>query len=67
MPVHGSRIQRHIRMARIRRRRLAAFMVMALSGGTLFGTCMTRIHDSIINGTELFILSLLDPSNVVIE
>lgn len=54
-------------MARIRRRRLAAFMVMALSGGTLFGTCMTRIHDSIINGTELFILSLLDPSNVVIE
>lgn len=39
---------------------------MALSGGTVFGTCTTRIHDSVIQGTRIFVLSLFDPSNIVI-
>lgn len=49
-----------------RLRRASVFVAATLAGGTLFGTCQTRIHDSVINGTQLFILNLLNPSNVVI-
>jgi hypothetical protein len=47
--------------------KLCAFIVVALCGGTLFGTCTARLHDSIIDGTQVFILSLLDPSNIIIN
>lgn len=40
------------------------FLVATLAGGTLFGTCETRLHDSIIDGTKIFLVSLLDPSNL---
>ncbi|MCB9865375.1 MAG: hypothetical protein H6816_01875 [Phycisphaerales bacterium] len=53
-------------MTRHRRKKLAAFLAIALSGGTVFGTCEMRIHDSIINGTQQFILGLFNPSNITV-
>jgi hypothetical protein len=49
-----------------RPRRLAVLTAVALAGGTMFGTCQARIRDSVVNGTQLFILNLFDPANVVI-
>jgi hypothetical protein len=53
-------------MNRRLRGKFTALLVVALSGGSLFGTCAVRVHDSVIQGTQLFILSLLDPSNIII-
>ncbi len=50
-------------MKRKRIARLTAFLAASLAGGTVFGTCEARIHDSFINGTRLFVANLLDPSN----
>jgi hypothetical protein len=49
-----------------RPRRLAVLTAVALAGGTMFGTCQARIRDSVVNGTQLFILNLFDPANVVV-
>jgi hypothetical protein len=49
-----------------RPRRFAVLTAVALAGGTMFGTCQARIRDSVVNGTQLFILNLFDPANVVI-
>lgn len=54
-------------MKRHRRAKLAALLAVTLGGSTVFGTCQTRIHDSIINGAQLVFLSLFDPSNLVIN
>jgi hypothetical protein len=49
-----------------RPRRFAVLTAVALAGGTMFGTCQARIRDSVVNGTQLFILNLFDPANVVV-
>jgi len=41
--------------------RLAASLV-ALGGGTAFTSCQGRLHQAIVEGTENFVLGLLDPS-----
>jgi len=54
-------------MRRRNNRRWSALLLATLAGGSLFAaTCETRIHDSLINGTEAFLVNLLNPSNVVI-
>jgi hypothetical protein len=53
-----------------RTRRTARWILVlatGLGGGTLFGTCELRLHDAIINGTKLWVTSLLDPSNISID
>ena len=52
---------------RMRGRRVTALVAATLAGGTLFGgTCEARIRDSVVNGTQLFVLNLLNPSNITI-
>lgn len=50
-----------------RKARWSRLVAAMLAGGTLFATCETRIHDSLITGTKNFLYTLLDPSNLVID
>ena len=45
------------------RRRCTAALLAFLSGGTALGSCHALWRDAIFQGTEQFVLSLLDPSN----
>ena len=44
---------------------MLAFVAATLAGGTLFGTCQTRVHDALIDGSKNFFYQLLDPSNLI--
>jgi len=50
---------------RIRQRKWVALLVATLSGGSLLQACQTRLREDVIDGTENFILSLLDPTLVL--
>ena len=60
--------QRRTRLSHRRRlqNKIRIWLVTATAGGALYGTCETRVHDAIVDGTQLFVLSLLDPSNISI-
>ena len=50
-------------MMKSRIAKLTVLIAATLAGGTMFGTCQTRIQDSLTDGTRLFIVNLLDPGN----
>jgi hypothetical protein len=44
-------------------RRCVTAAASLLAGGTVLGTCEARLHDSAVNGTKIWFLSLFDPAN----
>jgi hypothetical protein len=52
----------HGERKKARQGKAIGLIVATLSGGSLMQTCQTRLREDIIDGTENFILSLLDPT-----
>lgn len=50
-----------------RRSRWTVFLAATLAGGTLFGTCDIRMRTALVDGTKLFLISLLNPSNFIVD
>ena len=51
---------------RWKRSKIAKTMVAALAGGSLLGTCDTRVKDSVVQGSTQFLFStVLNPTAVV--
>ena len=50
------------------RAKLFSWLAVALSGGTLFGACETRIRDAIVSGTRGFVLDpVVGPLSALFE
>lgn len=48
---------------RSRIHRLTLITCATLAGGTVFGTCEMRVRDAFVNGSQLFVSQVLNPTN----
>ena len=54
-----------MRLTRATQSKIAKTLAAALAGGTVLGTCQTRLKESIVSGTTDYLLyTLLDPTSI---
>ena len=54
-------------MKKLHAKSLAFVTAVTLTGGTVFASCEALLHDSIIEGTELYLLQLVATENFFID
>ena len=53
-----------MKLTRATQTKIAKTIAAALAGGTVLGTCQTRLKESIVNGSTEYLYMLLSPENV---
>lgn len=66
LPVRHSTFNiRHSQFSAVRRSKLGLTLAAALAGGSLLGTCQTRLKDAVVGGSTDYLYTLLDPTAIV--